>query len=326
MPPNNPYFSPQGDQPQQPAAPQYVQPVQQQPVPVQYTQPQQQYVQPMQQPPVPIGVPPTQVPMAPPTMQPMGPVPPQAAATPAGNGQTTPGRPTPKNPNSTQSMLQFSELRDNMIIMSDGSFRAVITCKSINFDLMSGAEREGVEMSYQNFLNSLNFPVQIVIRSQRVDIGPYIDKLLDIRNNQDNMLVGVLMDDYINFIDQLSQEANIMAKSFFVTVPFFPEGDGSTLVEKSKGFFGQLFAAPKKTVTKIDRATYEKARQEIANRTEAVMSGLFQIGVQAVQLNTKELGELYYNFYNPDTAMRQPLGNYENVTATYVRKATEGNI
>lgn len=212
-----------------------------------------------------------------------------------------------------------------MVIMIDGSFRAVITCKSINFDLMSDREREGVEYSYQNFLNSLNFPIQILVRSERVDIGPYIDKLLTTRRNQDNMLLGVLMDDYINFIDALSQEANIMEKSFFIVVPFFPNGDAANLVEQGKGFFSKIFNQPKNTVTKIDNAAYAKAKDEIKNRVEVVRSGLFQIGVQSVQLDTKELGELYYNFYNPDTAMRQPLGNFENVTSTYVKKAPSEN-
>ena len=135
------------------------------------------------------------------------------------------------------------------------------------------------------------------------------------------MLLGVLMDDYINFIDALSQEANIMEKSFFIVVPFFPNGDTANLVEQSKGFFGKIFNKPKNTVTKIDNAAYAKAKDEIKNRSEVVRSGLFQIGVQSVQLNTKELGELYYNFYNPDTAMRQPLGDFENVTSTFVKKA-----
>ena len=115
-----------------------------------------------------------------------------------------------ESPTSTQATLMISELRDNVVIMKDGSFRAVVACKSINFDLMSDMEREGVEYSYQNFLNSLKFTVQILIRSQRVDIGPYLERLNEIRRNNDNMLLGVLMDDYINFIDVLSQEANIM--------------------------------------------------------------------------------------------------------------------
>jgi hypothetical protein len=82
-----------------------------------------------------------------------------------------------------------------------------------------------------------------------------------------------------------------------------------------------MFPKPKGAITKIDSVTYEKAKEEIGNRVAAVTSGLFQLGVQSVQLNTKELGELYYNVYNPDTAVREPLGNFENVTATYVRKA-----
>ncbi|MFZ1301900.1 MAG: hypothetical protein WAQ27_05000 [Candidatus Microsaccharimonas sp.] len=239
--------------------------------------------------------------------------------TPVGSEQAT--KPTPKNPNSTQSTLQLSELRDGMVIMLDGSFRAVIACKSINFDLMSDREREGVEYSYQNFLNSLTFPAQILVRSQRVDIGPYIEKLITTRRSQDNMLLGVLMDDYISFIDALAQDANIMEKSFYIVVPYFPQGDATKLVEQGKGFFGKLFARPQNTITKIDTAAYQKAKDEIKNRVDVVMSGMFQIGVQSVQLDTKALGELYYNFYNPDTAVNQPLGNFDNVATTFVKKA-----
>lgn len=222
--------------------------------------------------------------------------------------------------NTTQNSLLISEMRDSMVIMGDGSFRAVIACKSINFDLMSSREREGVEFSYQNFLNALYFPIQIFIRSQRVDIGPYIDRLTTIRRSQDNMLLNVLMDDYINFIDVLSQEANIMDKSFFVVIPYYPTGDLNNVIEQSKGIFGKLFSKQQAGPTKIDRVTYEKAKDEIKNRVDSVTSGLFQIGVNSVQLNTKELGELYYNMYNPDTAVREPLGDFENVTSTFVRK------
>lgn len=233
--------------------------------------------------------------------------------------QDAPTKPAP-TPNTTQNSLLISEIRDRMVIMDDGSFRAVIACKSINFDLMSSREREGVEYSYQNFLNALYFPIQIFIRSQRVDIGPYIDRLVTIRRSQDNMLLNVLMDDYIRFIDILSQEANIMDKSFFIVVPYYPSGDINNFVEQGKGFFTRFLPSSRKTVTKIDEATYLKAKDEIKNRVDSIMSGLFQIGVQSVQLNTKELGELYYNVYNPDTAVREPLGDFENTTATFVRK------
>jgi type IV secretory pathway VirB4 component len=252
------------------------------------------------------------------------PIPAPQAPTPIGSGDNKTAKPTVKNPNSTQNTLQLSEVRDNMVIMLDGSFRAVIRSKAINFDLMSDREREGVEFSYQNFLNSLNFPIQILVRSQRVDIGPYIDRLIESRRSQDNMLLGVLMDDYINFIDELSVGANIMEKSFYIVIPYFPQGDGANLLEQGKGFFGKLFARPKNTVTKIDTATYEKAKEEIKNRVDSVMAGMFQIGVQSAQLDTKSLGELYYNFYNPDTAVRQPLGDFENTTGTFVKKAPSG--
>jgi hypothetical protein len=241
---------------------------------------------------------------------------PQAPASGSGN---QPQKPAPQQ-NTTQNSLLMSEIRDNMIIMGDGSFRAVVACKSINFDLMSSREREGVEFSYQNFLNALYFPVQIFIRSQRVDIGPYLDRLANIRRSQDNMLLNVLMDDYINFIDVLSQEANIMDKSFFVIVPYYPAGDINNVKAQATGFFGKLFSKPQTTATKIDKVMYDKAKDEIKNRIDSVTSGLFQIGVKSVQLNTKELGELYYNMYNPDTAVREPLGDFENVTSTYVRK------
>lgn len=255
------------------------------------------------------------------------PAPAAAPAGPVGSGPNQPAQgsapaaPTaPRNPNTTQNTLMISEIREGIVIMHDGSFRAVVACKSINFDLMSSREREGVEFSYQNFLNSLYFPVQIFIRSQRVDIGPYIDRLVNIRRSQDNMLLNVLMDDYISFIDVLSQEANIMDKSFFIVIPYYPTGDINNIVEQGKGFFGKIFAKQAPVATRIDKVTYEKAKDEIKNRVDSVTSGLFQIGVKSVQLSTKELGELYYNVYNPDTAVREPLGDFEHVTATYVQK------
>ena len=225
---------------------------------------------------------------------------------------------------STQNSLIFSELRDSMIVMNDGSFRAIVACKSINFDLMSSRERDGVELSYQDFLNALYFPIQIFIRSQRVDIGPYLDKLDALRRDQDNMLLGVLMDDYINFIDVLSQEANIMDKSFFVVIPYFPTGDVANLVQQSKGIFSILFGSKKENVTKIDTQTYAKAKEEIKNRVDSVIGGLMRVGVYSMQLNTKQLGELYYNIYNPDTAVREPLDDFRDVASLYVRKG-EGN-
>jgi hypothetical protein len=227
-----------------------------------------------------------------------------------------------RNPNSAQNTLLISEVRESMVIMNDGSFRAVVSCQSINFDLMSAREREGVEYSYQSFLNSLYFPIQIMVRSQKVDIGPYIDRLARIRRDQDNMLLGVLMDDYINFIDAISQETNIMDKDFYVVVPFYPAGDASSLAKNGKNIFTAFLKPDKQKIVTIDEASYLKAKEELSNRVNAVMSGLFQMGIKSQQLNTKQLAALYYNSYNPDTAVREPLGNFEDYTTTYIKKGS----
>lgn len=234
--------------------------------------------------------------------------------------QASPISPNMESPRSTQTTLLVSELRDNVVIMKDGSFRAVIACKSINFDLMSEMEREGVEYAYQNFLNSLRFTIQILIRSQRVDIGPYLEKLSNIRRNNDNMLLGVLMDDYINFVEVLSQEANIMDKSFFIVIPYYPSNDLEKGLTQAKNLFKAFSRTKAPEVTRIDRPVYDKALSELTNRVDSVMSGLFQIGIHSVRLNTKELAELYYNFNNPDTAVREPLVDFSKLATIYVRK------
>lgn len=223
---------------------------------------------------------------------------------------------------STQNSLLIAEIRDSMAIMNDGSFRGIITCKSINFDLMSEREREGVEFSYQSFLNSLFFPVQIFIRSQRVDIGPYIDRLSKLRRSQDNMLLGVLMDDYIDFIGALSEESNIMDKGFFIVVPYYPGGDIGSAVNSSKNLLANLFATQQKSTVRIDTSTYQKAVDEISNRIEVVTGGLFQIGIQSTRLDTKQIGEIFYNVYNPDTAVREPIGDFDQMTNTFIQKGS----
>ena len=227
-----------------------------------------------------------------------------------------------RNPNSTQNSLLISEIREKMLIMNDGSFRAVVGCESINFDLMSGREREGVEYSYQNFLNSLYFPVQILIRSEKVDIGPYLEKLLGLRRSQDNMLLGMLMEDYINFIDDVSRETNIMDKHFYVVVPFFTAGDLNTLAAAGKSIFSAFAKPQEQQHIKIDQTTYTKAKDELGNRVNAVVSGLMQVGIKATPLDTNQLSSLYYNTYNPDTAIREPLVDPDSLTGTYVKRGT----
>ncbi|MEI7683242.1 MAG: hypothetical protein WCJ24_03010 [Candidatus Saccharibacteria bacterium] len=226
------------------------------------------------------------------------------------------------NPNSTQNTLQIAEIRDGIVIMNDGSFRSVVMLKSINFDLMSLQEQEAVESGYQGFLNSLYFPVQIFIRSQKVDLQPYIEKLDKIRAEHDNMLLAMLMEDYIQFMGDLSSQTNIMDKKFYMIMPYFPVADVQKAITNSKNFFtgvADLFNKKEHHVV-INEQVLEQAKTELRNRVQAILSGLMQCGVQGLPLDTQELIELYYDTYNPDTATRQQLKNFNDLTAPVVTK------
>ncbi|MGH7193816.1 MAG: hypothetical protein ACREJM_09825, partial [Candidatus Saccharimonadales bacterium] len=219
-----------------------------------------------------------------------------------GRPQAPPGDKAKPQTNSTQNSLQIAEIRDGIVIMNDGSFRSVVMVKSINFDLMSRQEQEAVEFSYQGFLNSLFFPIQIFLRSQKVDLRPYIEKLDKIRSEHDNMLLALLMEDYIGYIADLSQHTNIMDKKFYVIIPFFPVIEVQQAITKSKNFLsgvGGLLNKSDQHVV-INEVDLENAKTELRNRVQAVLSGLLQAGIQGLPLDTKELIELYYDTYNPD--------------------------
>lgn len=231
------------------------------------------------------------------------------------------------NPNSTQNNLQIAEIRDGLVIMNDGTFRAVIMCKSINFDLMSPQEREAVEFSYQGVLNSLYFPIQIFMRSQRVDMRPYLQKLDNIRVKQENMLLGLLMEDYVAFLADIASQTNIMDKKFYVVIqyPDPDEEDIKNTIEQSKGFFkgmAGLFGGGKNEVkhVTINENALETAKTELRNRVQAAMQGLMECGVHSLPLDTQELIELYYDVYNPDTATRQQMKDFNQLNSAVVTK------
>jgi type IV secretory pathway VirB4 component len=232
------------------------------------------------------------------------------------------------NPNSTQNTLKIADIRDGIVIMEDGSFRSVVMVQSINFDLMSLEEQEAVEYSYQGFLNSLYFPIQIFMHSQRIDLQRYIDKLQNARNQQENMLLAMLMDDYINYIYDLTEQASIMDKKFYVVVPYFTVEDAQGSLTKSKDFFtgvSKLFSGKTPHIV-VDETALAKAKDELRNRVQYVLSGLLQSNVQALPLDTQELIELYYDIYNPDTATQQRIKDFSELTANVVEKGGPVNI
>jgi hypothetical protein len=268
----------------------------------------------------PAGVPMTNAPQAAQPQAPQvtqSPVPGGAQPVPQSKAKTT------SNPNSTQNTLQIAEVRDGIVILNDGSFRSVMMVKSINFDLMSGQEQEAVEYAYQGFLNSLYFPIQIFMRSTKVDLRPYIARLDKIKTEHDNMLLAMLMEDYINYVDSLSSQTNIMDKRFYVVVPFFPIIDETnTTIAQSRNFvfgLGNLFKSKDQKIV-INETDLENAKTELRNRVQAVLSGLLQCGIKGIPLDTQELIELYYDTYNPDTATKQQLKQFPELTSDVITK------
>lgn len=210
---------------------------------------------------------------------------------------------TPKDElKSTQNSLIISEIKDGIVVLKDGSLRSVVLASAINFDLMSTREQDSVEYAYQGFINSLHFPVQILIHSQRVDLDSYLEKLSALRAGQDNELLGLLMEDYIANIKLLIEEVNIMDKQFYVVVPYFPP------VITKTGFFSTLAGTFKPThVTTVSEQDFNNYKKELSQRVSLVASGLTQVGIRAIPLNTQELVDLFYSAYNPDVALNQKL-------------------
>jgi type IV secretory pathway VirB4 component len=218
---------------------------------------------------------------------------------------------------STQSSLLISEVKDGVVVMRDGSLRGVILGSAINFDLMSPEEQQAVEFAYQGFLNSLHFPVQIVIKSIKIDLGNYLEKLSVLRNQQPNELLGQLMEDYIANMNALINEVNIMDKLFFVVVPYFPplmEQKKISLVEGLKAAFTPV---PEITVSEED---FRKYKTELAQRMALASSGMAGMGIRAISLGTQELVDLYYSWYNPEVAINQKLIDTSQLTTSVVTK------
>lgn len=216
---------------------------------------------------------------------------------------------------STQNHLQFREIRDNIVMMRDGSLRMVIRASAINFDLMSPGEQDAVEYAYQGFLNSLHFPISIVIRSRKIDLNPYLDKLEGLQANQENQLLAGLMEDYIYNVRGLLEEVNIMNKEFYVIVPYYV----SIVSKDNIGSKIQKLFKPNEDVIQT-KAEYDKNKSNLLQRTNTVAQGLAQMGVRVAILSTQELIELFYSAYNLEESQVQTLTDVSQLTTPYVTR------
>lgn len=216
---------------------------------------------------------------------------------------------------STQAYLNIAEIKDGVIVLKDGSLRAVMMTSALNFALKSGSEQDAIIFAYQRFLNSLTFPIQILVQSRRLDLEYYTEKLDKRADEQDQELIKLQILEYTEFIKRLITVTNIMDKRFYVVVPFFPPG-----TEPVKGlgkFFGTSGA--KKQETKAREESFEQGKVQLRQRVEAIASGLGTLGLRAVTLNSEELVELFYSVYNPGTATKQRLMNVDELTAAQIQ-------
>ena len=195
---------------------------------------------------------------------------------------------------SAQEFVDVSEIKDNVVILKNGTLRAVLMVSSINFELKSSAEQEAITASYQNFLNSLDFPVQILVSSRRLDIDPYIKLLDEKEKTQANELLRFQIADYRNFIKNLVGAANIMTKSFYLIIPFaLTEGKKETFLDKIKTALN-----PKQAIIE-KKMEFENYKSQLWQRVQHVMAWLEGTGIRMAPLETQELIELFYNAYNP---------------------------
>lgn len=203
---------------------------------------------------------------------------------------------------STQQYLDIAEIKDDVVIMKDGTLRAVLLVSSINFALKSEDEQNAVINSYVMFLNNLNFMLEIVIQSRELDIDNYINYLQEKEKQQINKLLKLQTAEYIEYIKELTSMGKIMNKRFFVVVPYNP------LSDKQKGFFSLLKEAVKPaTSIKLKEKSFRRYQEMMDRRLDSVMGGLESMGVSVARLDTQSLIELYYKTYNPETSKNQPL-------------------
>ena len=195
---------------------------------------------------------------------------------------------------SAQSFVDIAEIKDGVAVLKNGTLRAVLMVSSINFDLKSTQEQEAIVLNYQNFLNSLDFPIQVVISSRKLDINPYIS-MLDLKEKeQPNELLRFQIAEYRNFVKQMVDTSDIMTKSFFIVVPFaLTEG-------KKEGFVDRIRTAlnPKQMMLE-KKMEFESYKSQLWQRVDHITAGLGGTGIRMTALSTEELIELYFNAYNP---------------------------
>lgn len=201
-----------------------------------------------------------------------------------------------KPQSTTQEFIPIQEIRDGVIILKNGGMRAVVLASSLNFALKSQDEQSSILMQFQNFVNSLDFSIQIFVQSKKLDIRPYIALLEDRYKEQVTELMKIQVREYIEFIKTFVESTNIMSKSFFVVIPYDPP-----IVSGGKGPLAGILPAKgnKKGDATTADAKFQEYRSQLEQRVAVVEQGLVRCGIRAAELGTEEVVELFYKLFNP---------------------------
>lgn len=208
---------------------------------------------------------------------------------------------------STQRFLPIAEIRDGTAVLKNGGVRAILKTSSVNFNLKSSDEQNALIYAYQGFLNTLDFPVQILVRSRKLDIDMYVDSLSEIAKKQESPLMRKQTVEYMEYIKKLVEYADIMEKNFYVIIPHDP------LRAKDLNIFQQFSRSihPEDSITNIRlrHREFDALRKKLSQRVNIVKAGLEGCGLRINELGTNEIVELFYQIYNPGTSRNQKLHN-----------------
>lgn len=198
--------------------------------------------------------------------------------------------------NATQEFVPIKEVRDGVVLLKDGGMRSILLCSSLNFALKSEDERQAILLQFQDFLNSLDFSIEIVVQSRKLDIRPYIALLEGQERLQTNSLMKIQVREYIEFIKSFTENTNIMTKNFFIVVPYSP----AILAGSQSGGIASRFGfGTKKERAAATAASFDENRSQLEERLSVVEQGLIRTGIRVVHLGTEEVVELFYKAFNP---------------------------
>ena len=195
----------------------------------------------------------------------------------------------------TQEFVPIKEIRDGVIVLKDGGLRAIVLANSVNLSLKSEDEQKATILQFQNFLNTLDFAIQISVQSRRLDIRPYLLLLENRMKVQSEPLLKLQTKEYMDFIKNFTESVSIMTKTFFVVVPYT-----HTVLKSDSGVLKRLFSRKnKEEANAAKQEDFEEKRSQLEERVSVIQQGLSRCGVKSAQLGTEEVVEVFYKVFNP---------------------------